>query len=121
MRRSSGLIALVALVALAHPASAQITQGRLTGLVTDSQAAALPGVSVTVTSPALIGVQSTVSQPDGRFMFPALPTGPSLTPEGPPVRCPDLRRLSVPAEPAGPSARQNRGRALAGPPACGPL
>ncbi len=51
----------------------------------------------------------------------APPASPSLTPEGPPVRCPDHRRLSGPAEPAGPFARQNRGRALAGPPACGPL
>src|SRR5205085_3868784 len=27
------------------------------------------------TSPALIGQQTTVSQPDGRYLFPALPTG----------------------------------------------
>ena len=30
---------------------------------------------VTATSPALIGGQSTVTQPDGKFLFPALPTG----------------------------------------------
>ena len=55
--------------------AAQITQGRLTGLVTDAQGAVLPGVTVTVTSPALIGTQSTVTQADGKYLFPALPTG----------------------------------------------
>src|SRR5262252_8978185 len=56
-------------------AAAQITQGRLTGLVTDAQGAILPGATVTATSPSLIGVQTTVSQADGKFLFPALPTG----------------------------------------------
>src|SRR5262245_54697607 len=59
----------------AGSSAAQITQGRLTGLVTDTQGAILPGVTVTVTSPALIGTQSTVTQPDGKFLFPALPSG----------------------------------------------
>jgi hypothetical protein len=54
---------------------AQITQGRLIGAVSDAQGAILPGVTVTATSPALIGVQSTVTQADGRFLFPALPSG----------------------------------------------
>jgi hypothetical protein len=73
--RSALSVALALLVCLAAPAPAQITQGRLTGIVTDTQAAILPGVTVTVTSPALIGTQSTVTQADGRFLFPALPTG----------------------------------------------
>src|SRR5206468_2835344 len=60
---------------VAGSASAQITQGRLTGLVTDAQGAILPGATVTVTSPALIGTQSTVTQADGKFLFPALPSG----------------------------------------------
>src|SRR4029077_4728015 len=67
--------ALVAVVLSAAPATAQITQGRLIGLVTDAQGAVLPGVAVTTTSPALIGQQTTVTQPDGRYLFPALPTG----------------------------------------------
>src|ERR1043165_9624543 len=60
---------------LAAAATAQITQGRLTGLVTDTQGALLPGVTVSATSPSLIGVQTTVTQPDGKFLFPALPSG----------------------------------------------
>jgi outer membrane receptor protein involved in Fe transport len=60
---------------LATAVYAQITQGRLTGTVTDSQGAVLPGVTVTATSPALIGIRTTVTQADGKFMFPAMPTG----------------------------------------------
>src|SRR5262245_29641576 len=62
-------------VGVAVPATAQITPGRLTGLVTDTQGAILPGATVSATSPALIGVQTTVTQPDGKFLFPALPSG----------------------------------------------
>ena len=73
--RSRTAVLVLAFGLLAGSAFAQTTQGRLTGLVTDAQGAILPGVTVTVTSPALIGVQSTVTQADGRFLFPALPTG----------------------------------------------
>ena len=40
-----------------------------------TQGAVLPGVTVTATSPSLIGVQTTVTQADGRYMFPAMPSG----------------------------------------------
>ncbi len=69
------LIALALGVLVASPGYAQIGQGRLTGSVTDTQGAVLPGVTVTATSPSLIGVQTTVTQADGRYMFPALPSG----------------------------------------------
>src|SRR5436190_24343741 len=77
MRVRVGCVGVIVLAASLLPAaaSAQITQGRLSGLVSDAQGAILPGVTVTVTSPSLIGVQSTVTQPDGKFLFPALPTG----------------------------------------------
>src|SRR6266487_3913706 len=66
---------LILLSWLAAPAAAQTGQGRLTGLVTDAQHAVLPGVTVVATSPALIGEQSTITQADGRYLFPALPSG----------------------------------------------
>src|SRR5262245_64093968 len=69
------LAAFVLAFLFAGSTAAQITQGRLTGLVTDAQGAILPGATVTVTSPALIGTQSTVTQADGKYLFPALPTG----------------------------------------------
>jgi hypothetical protein len=76
MQRPALLAAVVlCLAALASAASAQTGQGRLTGTVTDAQHAILPGVTVAVTSPALIGVQSVVTQSDGRYLFPALPSG----------------------------------------------
>src|SRR5919198_5584623 len=73
---SAKLCSLFVVAALwVSPALGQITQGRLTGIVTDAQGAVLPGVTVTVTSPALIGTRTTVSEADGRYLFPALPTG----------------------------------------------
>jgi hypothetical protein len=73
--RTTGLLIGVLALAIALPVGAQTTQGRLTGLVSDAQGAILPGVTVTATSPSLIGVQTTVTQPDGKFLFPALPSG----------------------------------------------
>src|SRR5664279_4437644 len=57
------------------PAFAQLTPGRLTGQVTDSQGAIVPGVTVTATSPSLIGTQTAVTQADGKYLFPALASG----------------------------------------------
>src|SRR5258708_22891758 len=69
------VVVLVLFGSLEHSAYAQIGQGRLAGRVTDTQGAVLPGVTVTVTSPALIGVQSTVTEANGKYIFPALPSG----------------------------------------------
>jgi hypothetical protein len=57
------------------PAETQIEQGRIIGTVTDAQGAVLPGVTVTATSPALIGTRSVATEADGRYRFPALPSG----------------------------------------------
>src|SRR5438128_2060857 len=70
------VIVAIACVLMASPGYAQIGQGRLGGTVTDAQGAVLPGVAVTVTSPALIGTRTTVTEADGRFLFPSLPSGP---------------------------------------------
>ncbi|MDH4064476.1 MAG: carboxypeptidase regulatory-like domain-containing protein, partial [Acidobacteriota bacterium] len=66
---------LLLTLALALPAAAQVQQSRLQGVVTDNQQAVLPGVTVTATSPALIGSQTAITEVDGRYRFPALPPG----------------------------------------------
>jgi carboxypeptidase family protein len=73
--RTIGFVLCALALLMASRVDAQITQGRLTGVVTDTQGAVMPGVTVTATSPALIGSQTTVTQPDGKYLFPALPTG----------------------------------------------
>jgi len=66
---------LVALVATGRPAAAQDFRGRLNGTVTDNTGAVLPGVTVTVSSPALIQPQVQVTSAEGDFRFIALPPG----------------------------------------------
>lgn len=70
-----GVVVTVLLLAAPQPAAAQIEQARLNGTIVDAQGAVLPGVTVTVRSPTLIGAQSTVTEGDGRYRFPALPGG----------------------------------------------
>src|SRR6185295_13276893 len=69
----------LALVALLVPftAFAQVsrTTGALQGTVTDGQGNALPGVTVTVTSPNLQGSRVVVTDAKGEYVLPALPPG----------------------------------------------
>jgi hypothetical protein len=73
----SVLIGLTTAIVLtiATLASAQNTTTRLVGTVRDNQGGVLPGVTVTATSPALIGGQSSVSEGNGTYQFPTLPAG----------------------------------------------
>jgi hypothetical protein len=58
------------------PLAAQGTQtGVLVGTVSSSDGAALPGVVVTIKSPALLGVRTTVSDANGGYIFKGLPAG----------------------------------------------
>ena len=49
--------------------------GTIQGRVADSSGAVLPGVTVTATSPSMIGTQTQVSNENGSFRFPAVPPG----------------------------------------------
>lgn len=66
---------LFVLLVCATLASAQIEQGRLSGIVKDSQGGVLPGVTVSATSPALLGSRSAVTESDGQFLLANLPSG----------------------------------------------
>src|SRR5262245_32798256 len=69
------LLAAAALLAGASLASAQSTNGTISGRVTDSQNLALPGVTVTVSSPSLQGVRTVVTSENGDYIIPQLPSG----------------------------------------------
>jgi len=72
-------LTLVLAFAAAVPAWAQgggaSSTGTIQGRVTDAQGAVLPGVTVTATSPSLLGQQTTVSSETGNYRFPAVPPG----------------------------------------------
>ena len=62
----------VLMLAVALPSSAQEAPGRLGGRVTDGSGAALPGVTVTVTSPRLPAPIVVVSDGSGQYLSPPL-------------------------------------------------
>ena len=74
-KRLFTLILILGLV-VAGTAFAQLTPGgRINGRVVDSQGGPLPGVSVTATSPKLIGQASAVTDEAGVYRLMALPSG----------------------------------------------
>ena len=51
------------------------TQGGITGTVTDTSGAGVPGATVTVTNTATSGMRNTVTNGEGLYTFPGLPPG----------------------------------------------
>ena len=51
------------------------TTGSINGKVADSSGGVLPGVTVSVNSPSMMGVQTAVTDASGNYRFPALPPG----------------------------------------------
>src|SRR5687768_5590026 len=75
-RTSAILMALLLALVGASAASAQGVQtGTVRGTVRDQQGLAVPGVTVTATSPVLQGPRSTVSDGQGNYTLAALPAG----------------------------------------------
>lgn len=68
-------LCLVLLGSATSPASAQRTTGTISGTVTDESNSILPGVTVTLRSPAVPGTPTTVTGPTGNYRFPNLPPG----------------------------------------------
>ncbi|MDQ3171605.1 MAG: carboxypeptidase-like regulatory domain-containing protein, partial [Acidobacteriota bacterium] len=71
----SSMIAIVAVLALVSPVSAQQTTGTVTGRITDAQQAAVPGVTVTATNTATGFSRSDVTTSEGLYRIAALPVG----------------------------------------------
>ncbi|MBA2306318.1 MAG: TonB-dependent receptor, partial [Acidobacteria bacterium] len=65
----------VLLLASTSTADAQRTTGVIIGTVVDTSSAVLPGVTVTLDSPAVFGRPSTVTTPSGGYRFPDLAPG----------------------------------------------
>jgi hypothetical protein len=66
------------LLGLALPASGQVvtsTTGALNGTVTDNTKGVLPGVTVTIQSPQMMGTRDAVTDDQGRYQFAAIPPG----------------------------------------------
>jgi Carboxypeptidase regulatory-like domain len=78
--RPSRRLAVVVVVLLSAPAwsaaqTVSATTGAMNGRVTDKTAAVLPGVTVTIASPSLMGTRTAVTGEDGTYRFPAIPPG----------------------------------------------
>ena len=70
------LTSLAMLAALAMPAAAQEQTGAITGRATDTSGGALPGVTVSITSPNMIGgARTAVTDEQGVYRFTLLPRG----------------------------------------------
>ena len=67
-------VCLLATSAFAQGGGASST-GTINGKVTDASQAVLPGVTVTATSPALLGPQVSVTNAEGSYRFPGVPPG----------------------------------------------
>ena len=72
-----GLLGVIVLCLTGTVAFAQTGQnfGELVGKAADDQGAALPGVTVTLTGPAVMGAQTAMTNERGGFRFPAVPSG----------------------------------------------
>src|SRR5918997_559415 len=75
MRRVTVGVLAVACALLCVSSAAAQTTGSINGTVVDNSGAVLPGVTVSATSPALMGVQTAVTNETGNYRFPSLPPG----------------------------------------------
>jgi len=67
-------LSLIASAAFAQGGGASTT-GTIQGRVTDASNAVLPGVTVTASSPSMIGAQTQITNENGSYRFPAVPPG----------------------------------------------
>src|SRR6185436_12753888 len=73
-----GLTLVLSLVCFAGAAAAQTvtsTTGAINGTVTDSTKSVLPGVTVTLSGPSLMGTSVSITDQNGLFRFSSVPIG----------------------------------------------
>jgi len=71
-----GFVLIFLLVLVLGTASAQRLTGKIIGVVYDEEGTPLPGVTVEISSSALMGgVHSQITEEEGRYRFPSLPPG----------------------------------------------
>lgn len=74
--QKSGLISILVFLVGISVCWSQVTTGSIRGVVNDPEEKPIPGATVTITSPALIGGSKiTITNEDGTFRFPSLPVG----------------------------------------------
>jgi carboxypeptidase family protein len=73
--RTAAFVGAFAVAIGVATASAQISPAQITGTVRDAAGAVLPGVTVTATSPTLLGKQTTISESNGGYRLPNLAAG----------------------------------------------
>ena len=78
MRQILGILSIGFAVGIVAPAvaAAQVSTGQISGRVTDTSGAVLPGVSVTATQTETQAVRTTITNEVGAFTLPNLPVGP---------------------------------------------
>ena len=76
MKRIFGCCALIGALAVAAPTAAQVQTGSILVRATDQQGALMPGVAITISSPALVaGTMTAVTDAGGVYRFPSLVPG----------------------------------------------
>jgi len=65
----------IVLCVLPHPLAAQAVSGTILGVVRDSSGAVIPGATVTITNTGTGLVRTVVTDPQGEYSAPSLPTG----------------------------------------------
>src|SRR6185295_6639448 len=75
MRHVSRTLAALFVLVLVLAATCSAQDGAITGKVTDSSGAALPGVSLTLSSVSVMGVRNVVTDEQGGYRFGLLPPG----------------------------------------------
>jgi Carboxypeptidase regulatory-like domain len=76
MRRVAVVIpAVVCMVLVVATVATAQTTGGINGAVVDNTGAVLPGVTISASSPSLMGAQVAITNEQGQYRFPALPIG----------------------------------------------